>query len=287
MTENILNDYEENYATGYVKIYRSLKKHWIWSNENYLKWWITILMEVNHAPKKVIIKSTLIDCARGQSVNSLLTWSKEFRTSIQSTRTFLTLLKKDNMILLENVKKSTRLTVCNYATYNDSQHLANTLLTRSQHASNMQLTTNKNVKNYNNDKNNTYMGDGNFKNGELRSTYTKLSETFENKSEVEIFHLLKEFIHTHRPYFPEPYIDAWNIIAAKYGLSIVRNSTHDRQQKIKTRSNEPAFDFFKILESIRRNKNYQGDNSSGWKVDFNYIIASEKNYISIIEKLPA
>lgn len=284
MYDNILNDYEENYSTGYIKLYRSIKKHWLWNDEKRLKWWLTILMDVNHAPRKILIKGTLIDCARGQSLNSLQTWAKEFRTSIQSTRTFLRLLESDAMITTEGLQKTTRLTVCNYVCYNESQQTNNMQLTRSQHATNTPLTTNNNVNNYNNDKNNTYMGIGQ-KNGELKKSYTELAATFEGQEEKQIFVSLKQFIETHRPYFPDPYIDAWNIIAAKYGLPIVKTSTYDRQQKIKTRSQESGFDFFRILESIRKNKNYQGDNSSGWKVDFNYIIASEKNYISIIEKL--
>jgi len=144
---NILAEPSENYQAGWVKLYRSIKKHWIWEDPHRLRFWISILLDVNHSDKKVLISGTLITCNRGQSVKSLKTWAAENRCSVQVVRTFFKLLQQDRMIKLENVKKSTRLTVCNYVSYNDSQHSANTLLTRDQHAANTQLTTNKNVKN--------------------------------------------------------------------------------------------------------------------------------------------
>lgn len=281
----ILNDEQENYFTGYIKIYRSLQNHWLWDDPNRLQWWLIILMKVNHKPGKTLIRGTLFNVARGESLNSLITWSKLFRCNMQVTRTFLDLLQKDNMVKIKNEKKTTRLSVCKYDSYNASQHTDNMQVTRSQHAGNIQLTTNKNGNNDNNEKNNTLMRVGKFLNGELKSEYLKITETLKDKDAKHVFETLKKFIEIHKPYFPEPYMEVWNIVAKKYGLPLADHVTSEREQKIKTRSKEHSFDFFKILESIRRNKNYHGDNNSGWKIDFDYIIKSEGNYIKIIEKL--
>ena len=117
---------------GWIKLYRKISTHWVWTDANYFKAWITILLEVNHAPNKVMIKGELFNCERGQSLNSLNTWTRLFGTgwSIRKTRTFLNLLKNDSMICIENAHKTTRLTVCNYEKYNDNRQANDTQTTR-------------------------------------------------------------------------------------------------------------------------------------------------------------
>lgn len=138
---------------GWIKLYREIQGHWIWRNESYLKAWITILLTVNHDPKRVLISGELIDCGRGQSLLSLSNWANTFGNnwSIQKVRTFFELLERDSMINTEGLHKTTRLTVCNYESYQDQQQANNTPNPSNQHADNTEITTNKNDKN---DKNN-------------------------------------------------------------------------------------------------------------------------------------
>lgn len=142
----IINDPQENCATGFIKVYRSIQKHWIFSNPEYLRAWMIILMEVNYKDKKVLIHSDLLDCKRGESLNSLATWAELFsskkgkRWTVQNVRTFLKLLKNDSMISLKGERKTTRLTVCNYGSYQS-------LLTDNQQTTNRQLTDNQQTTN--------------------------------------------------------------------------------------------------------------------------------------------
>lgn len=110
----------DNKATGYIKIFRSLKTHWLWNDGMKLKWWIDILLSANYTDQKILLKGTLIECKRGQSVKSLETWAKDWRTTKKTVSTFFKLLQKDGMILTENVKITTRITICNYDSYNNS-----------------------------------------------------------------------------------------------------------------------------------------------------------------------
>ena len=55
---------------GWIKLSRKLKDHWIWRSETRLKWWIDILLTVNHCDNKVLVKGELYDCGRGQSGKS-------------------------------------------------------------------------------------------------------------------------------------------------------------------------------------------------------------------------
>jgi hypothetical protein len=131
--------------SGWVKIHRSLIKHWIWDNPEYFKAWICIIIEANYESAKVLIEGEVIECKRGQSLNSLKTWAKLFgkRWSIQRVRTFLNLLKNDTMIVTEVLRKTTRLTICNYDKYQFEQQANNTEITRRQHGDNTEVTTNK------------------------------------------------------------------------------------------------------------------------------------------------
>lgn len=108
-------------AEGWIKLHRRIKDHWIWKNPKYFHAWIDILMTVNYEDKKVFIYGELIDCSRGQSLLSLNSWADEFGNhwTIKQVRTFFDLLQKDSMILREGLSKTTRITVCNYDSYQD------------------------------------------------------------------------------------------------------------------------------------------------------------------------
>lgn len=131
---------------GWIKLHRSCLDHWLYTEYRPLtrrEAWETILFTVNFEPKKVIIKGQLYDCNRGQSLLSLQSWAEKFVWSIQQVRTFFKLLENDNMIIVEGLQYSTRLTVCNYAIYQDLQQAANKPLTDGQQAANKPLTTTK------------------------------------------------------------------------------------------------------------------------------------------------
>lgn len=124
---------------GWIKLHRKIENHWIFDNAEYLKAWITIILECNHKDNKSLIKGELLDCKRGQSLNSLKTWASLFGTrgwSMQVTRSYFTLLQKDGMIKAEGLKYTTRLTVMNYDSYQCEQQADNKLITSCQHSDN-------------------------------------------------------------------------------------------------------------------------------------------------------
>lgn len=130
---------------GWIKLNRKIQYHWIYKNSDYVKAWITILLLVNYEDNKTLIHGEIINCNRGQSVFSLQTWASKFgkNWTIQRVRTFFNLLQSDNMIHIDGMRKTTRLTVCNYDTYQDEQQTTNTQLTDKQQTTNTQLTTTK------------------------------------------------------------------------------------------------------------------------------------------------
>ena len=141
---------------GWIRLSRKIQEHWIWKDPVKLKWWIDILITVNHSDTKVNIGMELYECKRGQSVMSLSNWAKRWGASKDSTRNFLNLLQKDGMILHENLVKTTRITVCNYDSYQTDLHDRQTTSKRKPNDSRTQAErntdTNKNDKNEDNEK---------------------------------------------------------------------------------------------------------------------------------------
>jgi hypothetical protein len=143
----VVKDIQENYSTGYINLFRSIRKHWVWQDAEKFKWWVDILLEANHKDQKVLLGGKLIECKRGQSVNSLLTWAKRWRTNPSAVRRFLKLLESDSMIVTENVSKTTRLTVCNYGSYNDKRNDNETIVKRKRNDDETNMKTNNNDNN--------------------------------------------------------------------------------------------------------------------------------------------
>jgi DNA-binding transcriptional regulator YhcF (GntR family) len=102
---------------GWIRLHRSIQEHWVFQDEKKLKWWLTLLLEVNYQDKKVPIGNVLFDCKRGESIRSLRSWAKVFNTTPDTVRHFFKMLQKDNMITIESIGVSTHLRISNYDTY--------------------------------------------------------------------------------------------------------------------------------------------------------------------------
>jgi hypothetical protein len=126
--------------SGWIKLHRKINEHWLWSNSDYVKWWIDILLEVNYTDQSVLIGSTLHECKRGEKLYSLDTWAKRWKTNKSAVRRFLNLLQNDSMIVLKSETQTTRLTVCKYDSYQDERNEDETQMKRKRNANETQMT---------------------------------------------------------------------------------------------------------------------------------------------------
>lgn len=143
---------------GWISLYRSIKKHWIFENDKFFKWWIIILFEVNHSETKVNIGYNIYELHKGQSAKSIRTWANLFNCGTKQATKFFDLLEKDNMITREILGKgkqsSTLINVTNYNEYQTQEkrnvpikgNARETQGKRNRH-------TDNNYNNYNNEKN--------------------------------------------------------------------------------------------------------------------------------------
>ena len=151
--KNIVSDIQENYSNGWIKLYRSIKKHWVWQNNLYLKLWIDFIMRSNHSPNKILIEGELVEIVRGSFITSLKKLARENLVSISKIRLFLKLLEQDSMILLKTTHKYTQITINNYDVYQDERHAERNQKEIKKKTESTQKETNKNDKNVKNDKN--------------------------------------------------------------------------------------------------------------------------------------
>lgn len=129
--------------SGWIKLHRDIQNHWIYKDKrkfSRFEAWTDILLTVNYAPAKTIIKGKLIEVKRGQSILSLDSWASHWSWDKSSVRRFLELLKKDGMIQLENETVTTRLTVCNYDSYQLEENAKRTQTKRTRNADDTQTT---------------------------------------------------------------------------------------------------------------------------------------------------
>lgn len=141
-------------SNGWIKVHRQIQTHWLYTEKREFspfEAWVDILLNVNHADAKVLIQGTLYEVKRGESINSLDTWAKRWNWGKSKVRRFLKTLENDKMIVLKNETKTTRLTVCNYDSYQDERNANETQTKRSRNADETLATPNKNDKNVNNE----------------------------------------------------------------------------------------------------------------------------------------
>ena len=108
------------FMSGWIKVHRKVQDHWIFKEQrefSRFEAWLDILLCANHSEQKVIIQGTVYTVKQGESLHSLETWAKRWNWSKTKVRRFFDTLTKELMIETTNETKTTRLTICNYASY--------------------------------------------------------------------------------------------------------------------------------------------------------------------------
>jgi DNA replication protein DnaD len=138
--------------SGWIKLDREITSHWIFEDSWKFRNWIDLLTLVNHSEQKVNIKSTVLTCNRGETLCSLETFAKRWNCDKSKVRRFLKLLEADSMIVLKSEHITTRLTICNYDTYQGDRNADETQVKHKRNADETQVTPNKNDKKEKNEK---------------------------------------------------------------------------------------------------------------------------------------
>lgn len=137
---------------GWIKLHRKLIKHWIFQDADYLRFWIYLLLDVNHEKAKVIWNKKLIEIEKGEKITSLKKLAYEFNCSRGKVRHFLKLLENENMIEIKGNTKYTHISICKYANYQVNGNSKETDKEQPKNGEKTPDDTNKNDKNDKNEK---------------------------------------------------------------------------------------------------------------------------------------
>ena len=102
---------------GYIKLYRDIRGHWIWSDPDYLRAWVDLLMMVNHEDRQILFNKKLITVKRGSRITSIRKLSERWGWSRGRVSRFLDMLEQDHMIATRRTTQKTLINVINYGFY--------------------------------------------------------------------------------------------------------------------------------------------------------------------------
>ena len=112
---------------GYIALYRKIQDNFLWKEKREFskaEAWIDILMEVQYseAPRKVVFGMHTLTCNYGESLKTLETWARRWNWTRSKVRRFFKLIQNEKMVVVKSAQLTTRLTVCNYGTYDPKRH---------------------------------------------------------------------------------------------------------------------------------------------------------------------
>ena len=119
--------------------------------------WCWLIIRANHTDSKFVLGTEIIKASKGEVITSQKKLSLQFGWGNTKLSNFLKLLQNDNMINLKTTTKTTRITICNYLSYQDKEDKVKVKPRRKQDKPKMKSSTmnkeNKenNVNNVNNE----------------------------------------------------------------------------------------------------------------------------------------
>lgn len=140
---------------GWIKLHRQIQDHWLYKEKRVFsryEAWIDLLMMASHKETKFLLGNQLIELEKGSFITSELKLMERWTWGKSKLRKYLEILEKDGMIIKESDRKKTKITICNFNVYHDSETDNQPLTDCKQTISRPLTDTIKNEKNEKNDK---------------------------------------------------------------------------------------------------------------------------------------
>ena len=82
---------------------------------------------------------------------------------------------------------------------------------------------------------------------------------------------------------PEHVIEAWNEVAERHGLPVIRKLTEARQKHLRSLIRKNSIEEVRCaLDAIERSPFLRGENDRGWRADFDFLL-QPKSFTKLIE----
>lgn len=142
----IAEEPQENYGTGWIKLFRSVKNKVWFKKPDYLAVWVYMLLKANHKDGEWIYKGEKITVKRGQFITSRKSISAETGVQQMKVERILNYFKTEQQIEQQNMFTSRLITIVSYEDYQSSEQQNEHQMNSKRTANEQQMNTNKNVK---------------------------------------------------------------------------------------------------------------------------------------------
>jgi len=102
---------------GWIKLHRSIARHWTFQDAEIFRLWVDALLLASHKDDTWLFNGRLIEVKRGAFVVSKLAWAKRLKLSRQKIDRVLKMFEDDQMVVQRTFNKFTLLTVAKYDLY--------------------------------------------------------------------------------------------------------------------------------------------------------------------------
>jgi len=110
---------------GWIKLHRSVRDSVLWKKPlSRMEAWIDLIMTARwlDKPSNVLVGATkTITCERGELVTSQDALAKQWGWSRSKVKRFIDALESDQMVNTKATHNATKITICNYDTYQDTR----------------------------------------------------------------------------------------------------------------------------------------------------------------------
>jgi len=116
-----VNEPQENYGTGYIKIFRSLMNKGWYTYPDYLHLWVHLLLKANHRGKEFMFSGKNIKLTQGQFVTGRLALSRETGIEQSKIERILKFFEIEQQIEQQKSNKNRVITILSWDSYQNNE----------------------------------------------------------------------------------------------------------------------------------------------------------------------
>lgn len=144
----MVEDYQENYLSGWVKLYRSIQNKGWYRKSQYVHLWVHLLTKANHKGKEFWMNGESVELEPGQFVTGRKALSAETGISESQVERILKVFEKERQIEQQTNNRNRCISILNWGQYQKPEQQMDSHRTTTGQPQD----TNKNEKNNKNDK---------------------------------------------------------------------------------------------------------------------------------------
>ena len=229
---------------GYFKFWRCFQDNPRANDPKYVLLWIWLLMLATHKPRSGIFKGERITIKPGQFLTGRKFLVDKTKINRSKIERLLKIMEIEHQIEQQSSNVNRLITIVNWNKYQQDEQQSEQPVSNQRATSEQPVSTNKNDKNDKNDKNKAYVN------------------------------------------FEKFTLTTWNLFCNDFPtLPRIQEITPKRRSLLKKRFEQKSFkDFDAIIKAIKEQPFLNGKNNRNWKVNFDWIISNDTNYVKILER---